>query len=106
MRRLFILSSAEAPEEPVQGGEYHASPSVGLQAPVAVLVVSLLPDDSGAEEEDEVGGASTGLACTTTEADGVEEMGWDVMTGDGTWASAPAVVVAAAWREPTPPVQE
>ena len=85
LRRAFILSSAEAPEDPVQGGEYHASPPVGLQVPLVVLVVSL-PEDAGAAEEEERGGESTG----------VEETAADVMTGEGDTAAAAAVVVGTA----------
>lgn len=75
LRRVFILSRAEAPEEPVHGDEYHASPLVGLQVPlVLVVLVSLvsLPDDSGAEEEEEAGIVSTGLGCRIATG-GVEE---------------------------------
>ncbi len=86
VRRLLILSRAEAPEDPVQGGEYHASPSVGLQAPLVVLVVvSSLPEDSGAEEDEEAGGESTGVACTTS---GVEETAGGESTGVACTTSA------------------
>ena len=90
MRRLLILSRAEAPEEPVQGGEYHASPSVGLQAPLVVLlVVSSLPEGSGAAGEEEAGDESIGVICATAGAGDVEETAGEVMTGGG------AVVVGA-----------
>lgn len=108
MRRLLILSRAEAPDEPVQGGEYHASPPVGLQAPVVSLVVSL-PEDSVAGEEEEAGGLSTGLAGTTTGAGGVEETAGDVMVGEGASGAAAAVVNGAAgpsWFFPASPGQE
>ena len=66
----------------MQGGESHASPPVGLQAPVLVLpVLSPLPEDAGTEEDDEGGGESTGEACTT--AAWVEEAVGIVLTGDG-----------------------
>ena len=98
MRRLFILSRAEAPEDPVQGGEYQASPPVGLQAPLLVLLVVSLPEDSGVEEEEEIGGVSTGLACTTAGTGGVDETAGDVMTGEGASGAAAAVVVGVAGR--------
>ena len=84
MRRAFILSREEAEEEPVHGGEYQASPPVGLQAPLEVLVVGALVEGSGAEDEEEeevVGeGVSIGLASTIAGADGVEETAGGVMT--------------------------
>lgn len=88
LRRSLILSIAEAPEEPVQGGEYHASPSVGLQSPLVVLVVSL-PEESGVEEGEEAGGELTELAITIAGAGGVEDTAGGVMT-------AAAVVIGAA----------
>lgn len=92
LRRLLILSRAEAPDEPVQGGEYHASPSVGLQAPLVVLlVVSSLPEDSGTAEDEEAGGESTGEACTTAGVDWVVEAAEEVMIGE-------AAVVTGAVR--------
>ena len=62
----------------MQGGEDHASPPVGLQAPVVVLPV--LPF-SGTEEDDEAGGESTGVATTAAAAE--ETAGVVVTTGDG-----------------------
>ena len=55
----------------MQGGEDHASPPVGLQAPVVEL-----PVFSGTEEEDEAGGESTTAAA-------VEETAGVVTIGDG-----------------------
>ena len=82
MRRLFILSMAEAPEEPVQGGEIHASPPVGLQVP---LVEEPVPEGSEAGAEDVAGVESTGLVCTAAAA--AEEV---------TTTARAVVVVAAA----------
>ena len=83
----------------MQGGEYHASPLVGLQAPlVALVVVVSLPDDSGAEEEEAGGVSSTGLACTTAGAGEVEETAWDVMTGEEASRTAGADVTWAGGR--------
>ena len=59
----------------MQGGEDHASPPVGLQAPVVVL-----PELSGVEEDDEAGGESTGVATTAAAA---EETAGVVTIGDG-----------------------
>lgn len=87
----------------MQGGEYHASPSVGLQAPL------VLPEDLGAEEEDEAGGESTGLACMTTGAGGVEETTGDAMTGEGASGAAAALVIGNEGRScscPASPAQE
>ena len=86
------MSRAEAPEEPVQGGEDHESPSVGLQAPLVVP----LPDDPAAGEE-EAGVESTGLACTTAAADGVEETAGDVMDGEGVCEGTVVGVTVTAW---------
>ncbi len=82
----------------MQGGEYHASPPVGLQAPVVSLVVVSLPVDSGAGAEEETGAGSTGLACTTAGAGWVEETAEDVMTGEGASGAAAAVVKGTAGR--------
>lgn len=94
----------------MQGGEYHASPSVGLQAPLVVLVLVSLTDDSGAEEEEEVGGVlSTGLACTTAGAGGVEDTPWDVRTVEGASGTVGADVAEAGGRScnfPAWPAQE
>ena len=90
MRRLFILSLAEAPEEPVQGGEYHASPPVGLQAPVVSLVVVSLPEETEAEDVEEAGVVSIVLAGTTA---GMAE---DVMDGEEASGAAAAVVRGTA----------
>lgn len=93
----------------MQGGEYHASPSVGLQAPLVVPVVVSLPEDLGAEEEEEAGGESTGLACMTTGAGGVEETTGDVMTGEGASGAAAALVIGNEGRScsfPASPAQE
>ena len=54
----------------MQGGEDHASPSVGLQAPVVVLPVL-----SGTEEDDEAGGESTTTAAAVEETAGVVTLG-------------------------------
>ena len=54
----------------MQGGEDHASPSVGLQAPVVVLPVL-----SGTEEDDEAGGESTTTAAAVEETAGVVTIG-------------------------------
>ena len=63
----------------MQGGEDHASPSVGLQAPVVVLPVL-----SGTAEDDEAGDESTGVATTAAAAtEGVEETAGVVTIGDG-----------------------
>ena len=89
----------------MQGGEYHAAPPVGLQAPlvasflvaslkVLLMVVSLL-EDSGAEEE-EAGVASTRVACKIEVAGGAEETAMDVMTGDRVSGAAVTVVTRAA----------
>lgn len=116
LRRAFILSREEAAEEPVQGGEYQASPPVGLQAPLEVLVVVSLVEGSGAEEEEEeeeeeAGGVSIGLAWTIAGADGVEETAWGVMIGAGAWETAAVVVIGAAgcsfsYCFPSSPAQE
>lgn len=85
----------------MQGGEYHASPSVGLQAPL------VLPEDLGAEEDEEAGGESTGLACMG--AGGVEEMTGDVMTGEGASGATAALVIGNEGRScscPASPAQE
>lgn len=60
----------------MQGGEDHASPPVGLQAPVLVLPVL-----SGTEEDDEAGGESTTAAA-------VEETAGVVTIGDGAGVTA------------------
>ena len=91
LRRLLILSMAEAPEEPVQGGDNHASPPVGLQAPVEVLlVVSPLPEDSGTEEDEEAGVELAVVASTPAGGGWVVETAGGVTTGEG------ALVVGAA----------
>lgn len=94
------MSREEAAEEPVQGGEYQASPPVGLQAPLEVLVVVSLVEGSGAEdeEEEEAGGVSIGLAWTIAGADGVEETAGAMMTGAGAWEAAAVVIRGAAGR--------
>lgn len=69
----------------MQGGEYHASPPVGLQAPVVSL-----PDETGAEDGEETGVVSTVLACTTART------AEDVMTGEGASGAAAAVVIETA----------
>lgn len=77
----------------MQGGEYHASPSVGLQAPLAVpLLVPSLPEDWGTAEDEDAGGESTGVVCTTAGMDGVVETAEEVMI------RAAAVVVTGAGR--------
>ena len=91
----------------MHGGEYHASPLVGLQVPLVVLVS--LPDDSGAEEDEAGGVSTTELACTTAGAGGVEETAWDVMTGGEASRTAGADVTGTegrSWKLPSSPAQE
>ena len=57
-----------------------------------------LPEDSGAEEEEETGGASTGLVCTTAGTGEVEETAADVMTGEGISGAAAVVEIGATVR--------
>lgn len=77
----------------MQGGEDHMGPPVGLQAPLVVLLVVSLPEGPGTEEE-EVGGESTGLGCTTVE---------DVVT-EGASGAAAAVAVGTTGRSRRSPV--
>lgn len=95
----------------MQGGEYHASPPVGLQALlVALLVVVSLFEGSGADEEEETGDVPTGLSCATNGAGEAEETAEDVMTGEEVSAAAAVVVIGAAGRcsccFPASPAQE
>ena len=81
----------------MQGGEYQASPPVGLQAPVvSLVVVLLLVEGSVPGEVEDAGGLSTGLGNTTTGAGGVEETAAGVMIGAGASGAAAAVVTGAA----------
>ena len=75
----------------MQGGDNHASPLVGLQAPADVLlVVSPLPEDSGIEEDEEAGGELAVVASTAAGGGWVVETAGGVTTGEG------ALVVGAA----------
>ena len=75
----------------MQGGDNHASPSVGLQAPVEVLlVVSPLPEDSGTEEDEEAGEELAVVGSTIVGGGWVVETAGEVTTGEG------ALVVGAA----------
>ena len=46
-------------------------------------MVFSLPEDTGIEEDEEAGGESTGVTCTTAAADGVVETAEGVMTEEG-----------------------